>query len=244
MTTDQLPSILFGILLVLTVCEAITAGFGRDTTHRFFLAMRTWTALFGMLFVIFSRHRLPLYGAFEGSISICFYMGVLAHFFIRFHRPFAGFRICAALAALGVLAVQTGRPMNLNPDYYMYENGLVASFFHLRLLSCAVLVHAAGQYVSCGLARDHQSAPWRGGRNFLLAGTCFFLAGEWTGSLWALNWLGDPWQWSRGFFKAAILFLLVMAACHLPVPLSHNRFGRAAFGILPGIFSVWMVFFH
>ena len=47
-------------------------------------------------------------------------------------------------------------------------------------------------------------------RNFLLTGVVIYLAGEWSGSLWCLNWLGDTWRWSGGFFKSAVVFLLVI----------------------------------
>jgi hypothetical protein len=77
-------------------------------------------------------------------------------------------------------------------------------------------------------------------------GTCIYLSGEWSGSLWCLNWLGDSWQWSRGFFRASLLFLLVMAACHLPAPKKGvlNPVFKGISGALPGIFGLYMIFFY
>lgn len=238
------PKILFFTCLGLAACEAASALAGRDTLHHRLLTLRTWAGLFAVLFIAFAAGRPPLYGPFECAVCLCFYMGVLAKLFMKTANLPTIFGPAASLAVLVLLLTQAGRSMALNPDYYMYENPLVMVFFHSRILACAFLVHGASQYLAGAFSKTGPDCFFQGARNSLLAGACVFLAGEWAGSLWALNWLGDPWQWSRGFFKAAVLFLMVMAACHLPPALARNRLGRALAGALPGVFMVWVLFFY
>jgi len=83
-----------------------------------------------------------------------------------------------------------------------------------------------------------------GGRNFLLTAIAVYLASEWSGSLWCLNWMGDSWQWSRGFFKAGIIFLLVMTASHVPRSFGASDKTKAFLGSCPGIYMLWMLFQH
>lgn len=94
------------------------------------------------------------------------------------------------------------------------------------------------------ISRTVQKAIMYMARNFLLLGVVVYLASEWSGSFWCLNWLGDTWRWSGGFFKASIIFLLVMSVFHLPPSLAKSIKIRAVIGSGPAIFIAWMIFYH
>ena len=81
-------------------------------------------------------------------------------------------------------------------------------------------------------------------RNFLLIGVAIYLASEWAGSLWCLNWLGDSWIWSKGFFKASIVFLFVMLCFHVPVSFKYSSKIKLTAMSFPAIFIMWMILFH
>lgn len=81
-------------------------------------------------------------------------------------------------------------------------------------------------------------------RGLLLIALAFFLCSEWAGSWWCLNWLGDSWRWSQVFFKAAMVFILVMAACHLPPVLAKSPSMKGIFGAFPALYLLWMIFYH
>lgn len=81
-------------------------------------------------------------------------------------------------------------------------------------------------------------------RNFLLLGVAVYLVSEWSGSFWCLNWLGDTWRWSGGFFKASLIFLLVMAVFHLPPSMAKLIKIRAVIGSGPAMVITWMIFYH
>lgn len=240
--TNLFPSLVFFLITGLVLAEVV-AGPGRKAVYRHLQTLRIWVCLCGLLLVAFAMGRPPLYGTFEGGVTIAFCMGILSRLFGK-SRDLPGhfFRI-NSLVLLAVLLLQGVRSIELNSNYYMYDSLLVVLFFNLRLVATAFLAHAASQFLATLKAR-HADILFQGGRNSLLAGTCLFLVSEWCGSLWALNWLGDAWLWNRGFFKAAILFLLVMTACHLPGPIFKQRACRAFLGALPGTFAVWMTFYY
>ncbi|MDD9302616.1 MAG: hypothetical protein HUK40_09885 [Desulfobacter sp.] len=235
---------LYYTALILVSLE-LAALLGKMTRiHILALVLRTLAAWAGVVFVIVRAGRPPLYGPFEASIFIAALGGTLALIFGKKPQKPGLFYLASALTALGVLALQWGKPMEFNPDYYMYANLWVILFFNFRLLGVSVLLHGTTQYLTFAMAGS--KVYQAGGRNTLLAGACVYLAGEWTGSLWCLNWLGDSWQWSHGFFKASILFLLVMAACHQPKPKDGPRHPaiQGITGALPGLFGIYMIFFH
>ncbi|MCG8633103.1 MAG: hypothetical protein MI863_04700 [Desulfobacterales bacterium] len=239
MTSDLFPATLFIAVTLLVLLEIPAAALGRLVV--LIMGLRTAACFSGVLFVWISAARPPLYGAFEGLVLTLFIMGILALLYGRSLKQPKPFFLFHSLAALILLTLNRDQTMVLNPDYYMYGHVTVILFFTLRLAAAGIFAHGAVQYLHAGMEKE---ASWQGGRNTLLLGTCIYLASEWTGSLWALNWLGDSWQWSHGFFKAAILFLLVMTACHLPARVLKNRILHSLSGILPGSFLLWMIFYH
>jgi hypothetical protein len=153
--------------------------------------------------------------------------------------------------------MEIDKPIEFNDDFYMYGNIWVNSFFNLRLMAAAFFIHGAILLNAAAWKRpdkmpkdavtDHkcrQKKIFYRARNILLTGIVIYLASEWSGSLWCLNWLGDSWRWSKGFFKAAIIFLLVMTSFHLPPSLSNSPRARAIIGSCPALFIIWMIFVH
>jgi hypothetical protein len=238
------PTLVYRAVTGLVILEFFFAGIKQNRMYGLLLRLRIWTCLAGILFIGFSVGRPPLFGPFEASIYIVGVMGILALVFQKNAGTLAGFSLFNSLGVLIILCIQWNKPMGLNDDYFMYGNPWVNLFFNFRLLAAALLAHGASQYLAHLLGKQDAETLSMGGRNTLLAGACLYLFSEWAGSLWCLNWFGDSWQWSRGFFKSAILFLLVMAACHLAPGLARNKFTRGICGALPGMFIVWMIFYH
>jgi hypothetical protein len=238
------PTLVYRVVTGLVILELFTTGLKQDRIYSLFLHLRILTCFFGILFIGFSVGRPPLFGPFEASIYIVCVMGILAWIFQKNASHQSRFSLFNSLGALMILLIQWNKPMALNDDYFMYGNLWVNIFFNFRLLTAAFLAHGASQYLAHILERQDAEMLVMGGRNTLLAGACLYLVSEWAGSLWCLNWFGDSWQWSRGFFKASILFLLIMAVCHLPPGLTRNKIARGITGTLPGIFILWMIFYH
>ena len=238
------PTIIFRVVIGMVILELFTAGLKQDRIYSLFLHLRIWTCLAGILFIFFSVGRPPLFGPFEASVYIVGVMGILARIFQKNAGSLPWFSLVNSLGALIILFIQWGKPMGLNDDYFMYGNLWVNLFFNFRLLTAAFLVHGASQYFAHLLEKKEADVLAMGGRNTLLAGACLYLVSEWAGSLWCLNWFGDSWQWNRGFFKASLLFLLIMAVCHLSPGLARNKIARGIAGTLPGVFIVWMIFYY
>ena len=204
----------------------------------------------GVMTLILWEHRLPLYGAFEATFYIIFILCLLEILFwknkIKGLRPV---QTCGAtvIISLCLLLYHTTQPKTFNSDFFMYGNPWVNIFFNLRLMAGALFTRSALLYLA-GIMNEHQKNKeqifFSSARRMLLTGLAIFLCSEWAGSWWCLNWLGDSWQWSKGFFKAAIIFLLVMFTCHLPPSLSRNSRVKALTGSLPALFLLWVIFYH
>ncbi len=203
----------------------------------------------GIMALILWEHRLPLYGAFEASIYIIFILCLTEILFWKDSRDIPIVNTCGATAfiSLFLLIYHSAQPKTFNPDFFMYANPWVNLFFNLRLTAGALFTRVALLYLA-GLMNENQKSRqeilFSSARQMLLAGLVIFLCSEWAGSWWCLNWLGDSWRWSKGFFKAAIIFLLVMLSCHLPPSLSRNSRVKALTGSLPALFLLWIIFYH
>jgi hypothetical protein len=140
-----------------------------------------------------------------------------------------------AAANLILLLFALTRPKVPGLDYYMYSYLWTLGFFFLRNLALGFLLFAALAFLaSLANQEQRQALAWRG-RNYLLIGCALFLAGEMSGSYWALNWMGDFWLWGRGFLMSTLMFLSAMFAFHLPAGLGGRPRLAAALGALPGV---------
>jgi len=240
--TSDFPTIIYLLATGTALFELLAAGMKKQRIYTLFVNLRILTCLAGIIFIGSAVGRPPLFGPFEAAVYIVFVMGILARVFQKNQGYKPGFALLNSLTVLIILLMQMNRSMLLNEDYFMYGNFWVNLFFNFRLLAAAFLAHGASQFL--GHMVEKTDTLSIAGRNTLLAGACLYLISEWAGSMWCLNWFGDSWQWSRGFFKASILFLLIMAVCHMPPGLTKNRTIRGVSGILPGIFILWMIFYH
>ncbi|MFH1154573.1 MAG: hypothetical protein V1793_12225 [Pseudomonadota bacterium] len=247
----SLPVVIYASLSVL-YCLALAAGlFGKKGAAKGLGIAGFWFCAASVAAFIIQEKRLPLFGPFESILMIIFCLGGLG----LLSRGLPGSRTAYAMdlwtfvVILVLLGIQTQFPMAFNPDFYMYDNLWVNLFFHLRLVATGTFIHAAilvalGAWIK-GRTQDPSAENiLHRGRNYLLTGIALFLTSEWSGSLWCLNWLGDSWQWSRGFFRGSVVFLLVMTACHLPRSLYASMAVRSVACSLPGLFCLWMIFFH
>ncbi len=207
----------------------------------------------GILSMIIIEKRPPLFGTFESTIYIIFILSLFV--LLPGHSLLSGLSKnnipgTTYITILFILLLQAGEPMVFNNDFYMYDDLIVIVFFNFRLIAAAFFIYAAIIVNSCiwrSNARIKNSGKdllMKNSRNFLLAGVAIYLVSEWAGSIWCLNWLGDTWLWSKGFFKSSIIFLLVMIISHLPS--SHSKFYRtkAILSSFPAIFILWMIFHH
>ncbi len=226
------------------------------------IAMYAGTVIAGMgvVLLIVTQHRLPLYGAFESTFYILFVVSLLEILSTRCTdmTPFKGrIGLFTCIAIVVILIMEINKPIEFNDDFYMYGNIWVNFFFNLRLIAAGFFIHGAILLNSAAWGRvdkipgdevtdrnySQKKVIYRA-RNILLTGIVIYLASEWSGSLWCLNWLGDSWRWSKGFFKAAIIFLLVMTSFHLPPSLANSPRTRAIIGSCPALFIIWMIFIH
>lgn len=249
--TLEFPSIIYAGMLVFFSLAFVFHLSGQTKPAGMLFIPGFIVSCAGVAGMVVNESRLPLFGPFESVLSLVFYLGL---FTLLNRNPCIPARTLAAIdraamaAILILLAIQAANPMELNSDFYMYDNLWVNLFFLLRLAATALFIYAG--LVLCTSAWVKRLRPLPSdmsghlGRNFLLSGIAAFLCAEWSGSFWCLNWLGDTWQWSRGFFRGSAVFLLVMLACHLPPYLARSNWARALFGSLPGLFCLWMIFFR
>ncbi len=267
---ENIPGIIvqamFLIFLIELVCRLAkkyrTAGVAR--------ILGIGVCLFGVLYIVFTAKRPPLFGPFEAGSYIILILLLLS----AGNRRNTFFLINASVI-LGILVLQFAHPLGMNEDYYMYNNIWVILFFNLRLTAAGLFVHAAVLYLTyffdppdqpksghpclgetgttqirtseagtTNIGPTDNGSLLKKARVRTLTGAAVYLCSEWSGSLWCLNWFGDSWQWSNGFFKASLLFLLVMLTCHLPPVPGRKRLFRTILGSCPGIFALWMIFFH
>ena len=106
---------------------------------------------------------------------------------------------------------------------------------------------APGGHTDCTSSQalpPYNAPAFQSARTMILTGLVLFLCSEWAGSWWCLNWFGDSWRWSRNFFKAAMVFMVVMLSCHLPPWVARHPRIKAVTGTLPALFLLWIIFHH
>jgi hypothetical protein len=194
------------------------------------------------ILIICKAERLPLFGKFESLITIVLVMNILSllnDVFIRAKNDISPWAWGLNLIILFILYFY---PRSLNPDFYMYDDFRVMIFFHFRILASAVFLFSAIIFWA-GFYRSHPGYERRAG-NWMLTGAVLFLISEFSGSWWCLDWLGDSWQWSKGFLKASTVFLTAMLSCHIPANWNMSDEIRGIIGSLPAAGTLWVLFLH
>ncbi|MBW2605241.1 MAG: hypothetical protein JRE28_13160 [Deltaproteobacteria bacterium] len=199
------------------------------------------------ILIVFSAHRLPIFGDFESITTISLVLGFLhlLNFYCstptdrRFYDAHAKWIYVSIILLLTYLAFF---PKALNQDFYMYDDIMVIVFFHFRILASGVFIYSAS--ILCAALYHGFPGYIHMGRNFLLTGAAIFLISEFSGSLWCLNWHGDSWHWSKGFLKASCLFLVAILACHIPASWKLSNRILAIIGSIPAAGSILLLFLH
>lgn len=173
-------------------------------------------ALAGYVGVIVVSGHAPASGDFEKSINVVFVLSLLGTLNLFRHGTVPQSLLFWPLA-LFFMGYALFFPLETGKDFFMYHNPWVVAFFQLRIASIALIAYAFSVSISGLMAHSGSRTGFISRtRNYTLLGAALFLAGEFSGSVWAwLGW-GDPWRWSRGFFMASVMFLLAIAAGHLP----------------------------
>jgi len=206
----------------------------------------------GIILMMILEKRPLLYGPFEAAIYISFILGFLIVLPGNALLPGLSKNNVPCITYLVIvvlLLLQIGKGIELNNDFYMYDDLKVIVFFNFRLIAAALFIYAAIIVNSRILTKTkiescEKELLMKNGRNFLLAAMAVYLISELSGSIWCLDWLGDTWMWSKGFFKSSIIFLLVMLAIHLPPSFFKSYALRAVLSSFPAIFILWMIFYH
>lgn len=191
--------------------------------------------------------RPPLSGAWEAFAMQALCLDALALWPCGHPEADRSLRAWAWAAAGLFLAIFLALERKLYPDWFNYEYHWARLFFILRNASLSFFVFSALAALAGlrrGLAPAGKSLLLIWSRNFLLLGTAVFLAGEFCGFTWRLQWLGDYWSWSRNFLEATLVFLLVTAALHLP-PRWAARPGVRTFALAaPGVITAGLTLIH
>jgi hypothetical protein len=256
----DIPGLIVQAMFLVFLIELVCRFVKKPGAAGYLKALGIGICTFSVLVIVFTAKRPPLFGPFEAGSYI-----ILILLLLSAGNKTDTFSLINAVVILVILALQFAHPLGMNEDYYMYGNVWVVLFFNLRLTAAGLFVHGAVLHLShffepagqtktseagTGESRAAQTSPSDTGavlkqaRVRTLTGAVVYLCSEWSGSLWCLNWFGDSWQWSNGFFKASLLFLLVMLTCHLPPVPGRNRLLRTILGSCPGVFALWMIFFH
>lgn len=222
--------------LLATLAAGALAWFGLGKWWRWAGWLVLALALAQAVLATIILHRPPLAGTYESAVLFLLWLGVLALIpcgNAEAHRRLAGLSWWAGAAFMALFLVASNR---FYPDWYMYKYIWSRLFFSLRMASMSIFLYASlAALASLGTAPEVRTTLLRWSRNFLLVGTAVFLAGEFSGFTWRMQWMGDYWCWNANFMEATLFFLLVTAAVHLPPVWAAKPRLRAAAQAVPGL---------
>ncbi|MBN2776757.1 MAG: hypothetical protein JXR36_03900 [Bacteroidales bacterium] len=194
------------------------------------------SAALSIFFVYFESGHLPMSGTFEKMQNIVFVIVILGFIyeFVNKNRKinFSEFWIIALIFQ----AIVFFDELKVDPMYYMYDNVFVALFFQLRLISMAVLSFSLAMYLTSFRLQSgstDKAFMMHHAANFTLLGAILFIAGEFSGSMWAQLAYGDSWRWSKNFFTSGAMFLLTLLVSHIPNLWKKNKNLEIFLSIVP-----------
>lgn len=239
-------------LLYLLITGSLIVALGAALKQKWLIGylvstISTSLALFVYVLICVRAHRPPLFGIFESGITIVLVMNLLA-FLNDYHVLRAGGLSRPKLspsvwgANLALLLLMAFSQKTLNADFYMYDVLSVVIFFHFRIIAFSLFFYAT--VISWFRFFNKQMGYQRLSINFLLAGSVIFLISELSGSWWCLNWWGDTWHWSKGFFKSACVFMAVMLVCHLPPGWFVSKITNTLVRSIPAAITLWVMTVH
>ncbi len=245
-----MPNIWFDALYYASLATSLAAGF---------LAWRglgPWRsagwlagAICALQALVLGLHlgRPPLSGAWEAFAMQALWLNLMALWPTGNREADRSLGAWTWTAAGLFLAVFLALERKLYPDWFNYEYFWARAFFLLRNASLSFLVFAACAALAGtrrGITPAGRNLLLLWARNFLLLGTAVFLAGEFCGFTWRLQWLGDYWSWSRNFLEATLVFLLVTAALHLPPRWAARPGARTLALAVPGAITAGLTLIH
>lgn len=194
------------------------------------------SAALSIFFVYYESGHLPMSGTFEKMQNIVFVivlLGLIYEFVNKTRKiNFSEFWIIA-LVFQSIVFLDD---LKADPMYYMYDNIFVALFFQLRLISMAVLAFSLSMYLTSFRLQsgsEEKAFVMHHAANFTLLGAIIFIAGEFSGSMWAQLAYGDSWRWSKNFFTSGAMFLLALLVSHIPKLWKKNKNIEILFSIVP-----------
>ena len=201
---DSLLYYNYFVLLGLLVLNSVLALLKKNSIIRISGLFAFASAVFSFVGVFLATNHLPASDGFEklqNVILILTGIGMTYNVFIPKAKVSQSFWLVALFLQLYIL---TG-PLKASAYFYMYDNQWVVAFFQLRITSIALFSYALSLYLTYIVSGDDKEGIlMQRGRNFMLLAAGIFLAGEFSGSVWAqLGW-GDAWRWSKGFFLSNI----------------------------------------
>ncbi len=187
---------------------------------------------------------LPVYNKFATLQNIVLLVLLASQYYAKRQHPMVSVLSSCTVVILQALVLC----YEFTPDtaYYMYQKVYVTAFFQCRVWAMACFTLSSIQYAaSLWLPDRDNDYPYalKQGRNFTLLGASFFLAGEFSGSYWCLQWWGDTWHWSKGFMLAMVVFLLSMLSRHVPLALFNKKPLQTLLNLFPplGILSIYLL---
>ena len=188
--------------------------------------------------VTLASGHLPVFNLFESLIFTAALITCLYFFFTRAEQRLPDLALWVLIEILLVLALALFSPAMLAVSRYDFVDPLVVCFFLFRVGALATILFSSACFIQARAAReDSGGAPdhFRLGRNFLLLGTIFFLASEYSGMVWCQNGWGDVWRWGGAHLLSVYVFLYLMLAFHIQEKKSGVRGIRSLVAGMSGV---------
>jgi len=234
--TENLSLSLFCCTLFLLTINVLLAVLKKKKINLIFGFITLLSVLIAVINIYVQSGHLPMSGTFEkmqNMVLIIVLLGLIYEFINRKRDINAPeFWIIAVIFQ----ALAFFDELKVDPMFYMYDNAFVAMFFQLRLISIAVLAFSVSMYLTSlklKTGTDEKSFMVHHAANFTILGAILFIAGEFSGSMWAQLAYGDSWRWSKNFFTSGAMFLLALLGSHLAPSWIKNKNFQVLFSIIP-----------
>ncbi|MDD3859754.1 MAG: hypothetical protein PHW83_06105 [Bacteroidales bacterium] len=234
--TEKISLSLFCCTLFLLTVNVLLAVLKKRKINLIFGCVTVLSAFVAVVNIYVQSGHLPMSGTFEKMQNMVFIIVLLGMIYEFVNRKRSINAPELWIIALIFQALAFFDEMKIDPMFYMYDNVFVSMFFQLRLISMAVLVFSVSMYLtSFKLEKGsyEKSFMMHHAANFTLLGAILFIAGEFSGSMWAQLAYGDSWRWSKNFFTSGAMFLLALLGSHLAPSWIKNKNFQILFSIIP-----------
>jgi ABC-type transport system involved in cytochrome c biogenesis permease subunit len=234
--TENISLSLFCCTLLLLTVNVLLAVLKKKKIILVFGLFTLLSSVLPVVYIYVQNGHLPMSGTFEkmqNMVMIIILLGLIYEFINR-KRDINALEFWIIVVIFQSLAFFD--ELKADPMFYMYDNVFVAMFFQLRLISIAVLTFSVSMYLTSlrlKTGSDEKSFMMHHAANFTLLGAILFIAGEFSGSMWAQLAYGDSWRWSKNFFTSGAMFLLALLGSHLAPSWIKNKNLQILFSIIP-----------